>query len=83
MEQIQMKIAELETAILNAHPTLPILLREIHTVLKNDPDTVTLLSPEEIATVVAGLKRQTQVEITNATMKKKTTSLKNVSLADL
>ena len=79
---LQMKISSLQNAILSAHPTMPILLREIHTILKNDPSNVTLLSEEDIAILVSGLKQQTKTEITQAAMKKKT-SLKNVSLGDL
>ena len=79
---LQMKISSLQNAILSAHPTMPILLREIHTILKNDPSNVTLLSEEDIAILVSGLKQQTKTEITQAAMKKKT-SLKNVGLADL
>lgn len=79
---LQMKISSLQNAILSAHPTMPILLREIHTILKNDPSNVTLLSEEDIAILVSGLKQQTKTEITQASMKKKT-SLKNVGLADL
>jgi hypothetical protein len=81
-ESIAMKIAELQEVILNAHPRMPMLLREIHTILKADPDCVTLLSEEDIGAIVSGLKKQTMTEITAATLKKKT-SLKNTSLADL
>ena len=80
--ELQMKISALENAIHTAHPTMPILLKEIHTILKNDPSNVTLLSEEDISIIVSGLKQQTKTEITQATMKKKT-SLKNVGLADL
>lgn len=79
---LQMKIASLQESILTVHPRMPILLKEIHTILKNDPAVVTLLSEEDISILVSGLKRQTQVEITQSTLKKKT-SLKNVGLADL
>lgn len=81
-ESIAMKIAELDDLIKSAHPRLPILLKEIHAVLKADPDNVTLLSEEDIGIIVTGLKKQTATEITAATLKKKT-SLKNTSLADL
>jgi hypothetical protein len=81
-ESIAMKIAELQEVILGAHPRMPMLLREIHGILKADPDCVTLLSEEDIGTIVSGLKKQTMTEITAATLKKKT-SLKNTSLADL
>jgi hypothetical protein len=81
-EDLQFKIASLQECILTAHPRLPILLKEIHTALKNDPAVVTLLGEEEIAAIVSGLKIQTKTEITQAAMKKKT-SLKNVGIADL
>lgn len=81
-ESIAMKIAELQETIVSCHPRMPMLLREIHGILKADPDCVTLMSEEDIGTIVSGLKKQTQTEITAATLKKKT-SLKNTSLADL
>lgn len=81
-EQIKMKIAELQESILNCHPRMPLLLKEIHSVLKADPDNVTLLSEEDIGVIVSGLKKQTQTEIVAKTLAKKTT-LKNTQLADL
>lgn len=81
--ELQMKIASLQEAIHTAHPTMPILLKEIHTILKNDPTNVTCLSGEDISTIVNGLKLQTKTELASATMKKKPAALKNVSLADL
>lgn len=65
-EEIQMKIAELQEALLNAHPQMPLLLRDIHKKLQADPAQVTLLSEEEIAIIVTGLKLQTNVELANA-----------------
>lgn len=79
---LQIKINSLQEAIQTAHPTMPILLKEIHTILKNDPAVVTILSEEDIAIIVSGLKQQTKTEITQSSLKKKT-SLKNVGLADL
>lgn len=81
-EEIKMKIAELQESILAAHPRMPMLLRDIHAVLKADPDNVTLLSEEDIGVIVSGLKLQTKTEITAKTLSKKTT-LKNTQLADL
>lgn len=80
--KIKERIAQLQDAILSTHPSLPIILKDIHTLLKGDPACVTLLEEDEIAAIVSGLKKQTLTEITQATLKKKT-SLKNVSLADL
>lgn len=79
---LQLKISSLQEAILSTHPKLPILLKEIHTILKNDPAIVTVLSESDISIIVNGLKQQTKTEITQSALKKKT-SLKNVGLADL
>lgn len=76
------KISSLQDTILNAHPTLPILLREIHKIIKDDPSCVTVLSEAEIKTIVSGLEQQTKTTITEASLKKKV-SLKGVNLADL
>ena len=78
---LQMRIASLESAILATHPTLPVILREIHKQLRDDPAVVTLMTPEEIRVVVSGLKVQTKVEITQAAVKKRIP--KNISLMDL
>ena len=64
--EIQTTIQELQEALLNAHPEMPSLLRKIHTKLKADPAIVTLLSEEEIAQVINGLKVQTNVSLISA-----------------
>ena len=81
-EAIKMQIAELQNLILSAHPRMETLLKEIHSLLKADPDNVTLLTEEDIGVLVSGLKKQTQTEITAKAMTKKV-SLKNTSLLDL
>lgn len=62
-ENISLKIAELSSSILSSHPSMPSLLRDIHHNLKQDPELVTLLSPQDVATIVSGLSRQTQTTI--------------------
>lgn len=62
--EIQSTIQELESALLSAHPEMPILLRKIHTKLREDPELVTLLSEDEIAQVINGLKVQTNAQLT-------------------
>ncbi len=79
---LKLKIAELQDMIHAAHPRMPLLLKDIHLLLKSDPDNVTLLTDEDIAIIVSGLKKQTMTEITTATLKKKT-PLKNTSIMDL
>jgi len=84
IEQLKEKVLSLQTALLEAHPTMPVLLREIHNHLKQDEEVVTLLSEEEIGIIVQGLQKQTQTVIIEATLKKGPgKSLKKVTLADL
>lgn len=64
------KIAELEEKLLTAHPTMPVLLREIHTAIKADPHLVTIMSEEHICTIVSGLKKVTNTQIVTAPEKK-------------
>ena len=77
--EIQSTIQELQEALLSAHPEMPTLLRKIHTKLKADPELVTLLSEEEIAQVINGLKVHTNVQLTSSA--KKTTGEKKPSAA--
>lgn len=70
LQEIQMNIAELEEALISTHPEMPVLLRKIHTKLKNDPEIVTLLSEEEINTVIRGLEVQTNVSLAPASKPK-------------
>lgn len=63
------KIAELESLLTSKHPKMPILLREIHTALRAQPENVTLLSEQEISVIVNGLKVQTGVEFATASTK--------------
>lgn len=81
---LEEKLTALEAALLNAHPTLPSLLKQIHTQLKNDPAIVTILTEEQIAVIVNGLKKQTQVELVTSSLKKSTTkALKYTTVDDL
>lgn len=61
--------AELAGLITARHPRMPILLREIHTLLRAQPENVTLMSEEEIAIIVSGLKVQTAVEFATSATK--------------
>lgn len=81
---IQLKISELQAAILGTLPNMPTLLREIHQNLRADPEIVTLLSPPEVAIIVSGLSKQTQTTITTQVLSgSKGKSLKKVSLDDI
>lgn len=61
LEQLSEKVSALSEAILGRHPTMPTLLREIHTTLRSYPEQVTLLSESEIQVIVSGLSAQTKV----------------------
>lgn len=83
-EQIQEKLLSLQTAIQEANPRMPVLLQEIHRAVKNDPACVTILSEDELAILVLGLKTHTAVSIaTTAPKAAAKKALSKVSSADL
>lgn len=67
--QIRERLAALEVNLNEAAPGLPTLLKECLNILKADPDVVTLLSDDEAATLVRGLKKQTSTEIATTALK--------------
>lgn len=75
-EQVKEKLAHLQNALLTKTPQLPLLLRDIHSALKKDPEVVTLLSPQDISIFIEGLKKQTGIHLastlTSPASKKKT-----------
>jgi hypothetical protein len=79
-------VQQLAELILAKHPRMPTLLREIHTTLRAQPENVTLLSEEEVAIIVSGLKMQTGIEFATAAIKDKSASttkrLKNATVDD-
>lgn len=68
-DAIKMKVAELEQAILNQHPTMPTLLKQMHTALRQEPELLHMLSDEEIGVIVQGLSKQTNTVIVTAAAK--------------
>lgn len=80
---IKEKLAQLEEALLEATPNMPVLLRDIHRELKADPDVVTLLSEEECAILVRGLKKQTSTEIATKAVKSTKKPAKKITVDDL
>ena len=67
-------VANLQTLILTAHPTLPVLLRTIHKQLREDAELVTILSEEEVGIIINGLKKVTNTEIAATAVKGSTTA---------
>ena len=82
-QQIQAQIMELQQALLTANPLMPQLLRTIHKALENDHETVTLLSNEERATVIAALMNQTNTTVVATLNKKPGKALKSTALEDI
>lgn len=83
-EQLQDKIAEIQTTLETSAPGLPSLLRTVHSQLKKDPELVTLLSDEECSVIVNGLKEHTKIELACVAVKSKPrVALKNTTVADL
>lgn len=72
------KVSSLEAALLARHPTMPTLLRDIHSALRAQPENVTLLSEQEISTLVQGLQVQTNTFLATSVTKesKKSTGTK-------
>lgn len=83
-EQLQEKVGKLQESLLANHPSMPVLLRDIHNQLKQDPEIVTILSEEMIGIIVQGLMKQTNTQIMASVAKKGTgKALKNTTVADL
>lgn len=67
--QLKEKVAEMEQMLLAQHPRMPTLLAEIHGALQKQPENVTLMTEEEIAVIVNGLKIQTGVQFATSVVK--------------
>lgn len=84
-QQVSDSITELTTALLKAHPQMPVLLNSIWKTLITYPECVTLLSEEQVEQVVAGLEKHTDTDLAAITIKNATKAGKKgpVSAADL
>jgi hypothetical protein len=86
-EQIVQKISVLKEMLQQSLHGYESILQQIHINLAKDPEIVTLLTPEEVGVIVAGLaKRKGIIIATTSTAKAKTASgksLKNVGLEDI
>lgn len=83
---VKEKLARLEDALKADTPNMPTLLRDIHRVLKQDPDVVTILEEEECAILVRALKKQTNMSIATTAIKKSKSGskpLKKLTIDDL
>jgi hypothetical protein len=76
--ELKNKVLELSNAILARHPSMPTLLREIHTALRKQPENVTLMTDDEIAVIVRGLEQQTGVFLAASVTGAKKSSTKSL-----
>lgn len=70
IDQIQMKVGDLQKALNERQPGYVGLLKVIHENLAQQPELSYMLKDEEIAVIISGLERFNQVEITEPKMKK-------------
>jgi hypothetical protein len=81
---IKEKVLNLEKALLDEHPTMPMLLREIHEIIKADPEQVTILKEADLLVIITqALQVQTRVTITASRPKQGKAALAKVSLDDI
>lgn len=81
--ELKEKVAKLQEALLNKHPQMPVLLREIHAAIKAQPEQVTLLEEEEIQVIVKGLEKQTGVELATSVVKTSKSTSKTAQIKAL
>lgn len=81
-DQLRNSLLDLESALLDKHPRMPNLLREIHKALKEQPENVILLNDEEAMIIFSGLEKQTGVELNIQAGKKASTAKKVKVSAD-
>ena len=74
-DQLKEKCLDLKERLLANNPTMPGLLREIHSTLKQYPEQVTLLAEEDIQLIVQGLMKQTGVEFATQAAKQSSKSI--------
>lgn len=72
MLRLRGNIADLSVAVEQKLPQVRNILSVIHTVLRADPDVITMLEPEEVAVIVSGMGQDKGLAIQAA--EKKTAS---------
>lgn len=86
MARLEMSLASLEQALIAKDPMMPQHLRQSHSLLIQYPETVNLLSDEEIARLIDAAEIHTKTEIVKAAASGKggsSTRAKKVSASDL
>jgi len=80
---ILQKIEELRISLHEVHPNMPNLLHDIWKQLKDTPDCVTLLKPEQMGIIIQGLERQTNIKLTESISKPKGTKKAKLTTDDV
>lgn len=80
---ILQKIEELRISLHEVHPNMPNLLHDIWKQLKETPDCVTLLKPEQMGVIIQGLERQTNIKLTESISKPKGTKKSKLTTDDV
>lgn len=76
--ELKEKVAALQQALLDKHPSMPQLLQQIYVNLRANPENVTLLEETEIKAIVNGLEKQTMTELATTVAKKSTSATKTL-----
>ena len=85
LETIQNNLAMIKEELAKTIPNIAQSIRFIHQALSKDQDLVTIMSEEELAVLISGLKVQTRTEITASVAKSGAGAkavLKNATLDD-
>ena len=83
MQDLAIKMGQLQTSLLAADPMMPNHLRESHRLLITYPETVHLLDDSEIALLVQAAEKHTNTQIVSAVAKGKGSSKKKIGADDL
>ena len=81
--EVREKLAALEEQLQAVQPNIASNLRDIHRILKQDPEVVTLLSEAECSILVRGLKKQTATTIATTAKKKTTKGTPKIKKAEI
>ena len=85
LDQLKLRMTELQTAMLAEDPQMPPYLKESHKLLISYPETAHLLDDTEIAQLIKAAEAHMQTEIIKAVAKKSTsrTKVSDASVDDL
>ena len=83
LDKLTMSMASLEAALIDSDPMLPTHLCSIHSLLISYPESVTLLTDNEVAKLIDGAEIMTKTQIVKASATKAAGSRKKVTADDL